>query len=459
MSQPEKWWWGLLPLVLLWILVNLFMDGTVESDLATRSKAALGTFVQNPAVSVSGRDATLAGSVFSPADAQTAVDHVGGTWGVRRVISELAASPVVKPYDWHISQDGKRVTLSGHVPDTTVQMNLLAAVRAAFPQSQINDQTIYAAGAPEGFEKGALFVISQLAPLAGGNASLTDSGFSIAGKAPTDAVYDAALKAIHAPPKGLTLVKADIVAPLQYTFSATRLDGKLTLTGDVPSEDVHKQILAEAKRLFFNEEIVDRLTVLGNAPQNFGSVILAGINALSRLADGVFTVTNTDVKLSGGALYERAVAAIRTNLADQLPAGYQTDTSAITVHPEDKAVDSKSCQAELDGLLGKATILFETNGATISKSSEGLLDRIVTTIGHCPEATIEISGHTDSTGNEPFNLALSERRAKAVFDYLVAAGIPADKLSATGYGSSRPVASNDTEEGRAKNRRIEFTVK
>ena len=77
----------------------------------------------------------------------------------------------------------------------------------------------------------------------------------------------------------------------------------------------------------------------------------------------------------------------------------------------------------------------------------------------CPEASIEIEGHTDAEGTPERNAALSERRAQAVVSYLTSSGIPADRLKAIGYGAARPVAPNDTPGNRAKNRRIEFTVR
>jgi len=458
MSQPEKWWWGFLPLVLLWILINLFINGSVETDLTSRSKGALGSLLMNPVVSASGRDITLTGLAFSPADAQTAATKVDNVWGVRQVANLVQTPPIAKPYDWQIVKDGNDITLSGYVPNAVTKTRILEAMSKHFGQAAIKDQLNYGSGAPESFEKGALFAIGQLAELTEGKAVLKDDNFFISGKAPTNAVYDAVVKAVHTPPPGVSLVKAEIIAPLQYIFNVTRLDEKLTLTGNVPSEDIHRKILADAKTAFFGEDIVDQLHVRGNAPTGFSEALFAGLTALARLTNGVLTITNTDVKLSGEALYERAVPAIRAELEKHLPADFKVDTSAITVRTQEAGIDTGTCQAELNRLLGKSTILFETNEAIISATSEGLLDRIVTIIQRCPNGTINISGHTDSTGDESFNLALSDKRARAVFDYLIAAGVPADRLSATGYGSSRPVASNETEEGRAQNRRIEFTV-
>ena len=76
----------------------------------------------------------------------------------------------------------------------------------------------------------------------------------------------------------------------------------------------------------------------------------------------------------------------------------------------------------------------------------------------CPTANIEIAGHTDADGDAA-NQALSEQRAQAVTDYLIKAGLPAERFTPIGYGSSQPVAGNDTDEGKAQNRRIDFVVR
>lgn len=73
-----------------------------------------------------------------------------------------------------------------------------------------------------------------------------------------------------------------------------------------------------------------------------------------------------------------------------------------------------------------------------------------------PELKVEVEGHTDNVGADAANLALSERRAKAASARLVALGVPAGQLTSAGYGASRPIASNDTPEGRQRNRRVEL---
>jgi outer membrane protein OmpA-like peptidoglycan-associated protein len=75
-----------------------------------------------------------------------------------------------------------------------------------------------------------------------------------------------------------------------------------------------------------------------------------------------------------------------------------------------------------------------------------------------PTLVLEVEGHTDSQGDDLYNLELSQRRAQAVVDYLVAKGVPRAQLQAQGFGETKPIADNRTKEGRAQNRRVVFTI-
>lgn len=100
-------------------------------------------------------------------------------------------------------------------------------------------------------------------------------------------------------------------------------------------------------------------------------------------------------------------------------------------------------------------IQFDSGRATIKSESHPRLDRIVEYLEHKSSARLRIEGHTDNTGNARANQRLSERRAQAVRQYLIDHGIDGGRVEAVGLGDEQPVASNDTEEGRAQNRRIE----
>lgn len=105
-----------------------------------------------------------------------------------------------------------------------------------------------------------------------------------------------------------------------------------------------------------------------------------------------------------------------------------------------------------------SNIFFDTNKADLKKESMAELEKMIEFLALNPDVRVEISGHTDSVGSEDDNLDLSQRRADAVVEYLVNYGIDSDRLVAKGYGEKAPIADNETEEGRQKNRRTEFEI-
>ncbi len=103
-------------------------------------------------------------------------------------------------------------------------------------------------------------------------------------------------------------------------------------------------------------------------------------------------------------------------------------------------------------------VLFESDKTILLKESDVALDRLVELLQKNKNMTIEIRGHTDNTGDEKTNQKLSEARAKKIVDYLVSKKVEKERLSYKGLGSTQPIASNDTEEGKKKNRRVEFVI-
>jgi OOP family OmpA-OmpF porin len=99
---------------------------------------------------------------------------------------------------------------------------------------------------------------------------------------------------------------------------------------------------------------------------------------------------------------------------------------------------------------------FDNDQATLRPDAIGILDRAAISLKEWGAVKVEIAGHTDSNNTDEYNQKLSERRANAVRDFLIGKGIAADRLTAKGYGESRPIADNNTEEGRAQNRRVEM---
>jgi len=129
------------------------------------------------------------------------------------------------------------------------------------------------------------------------------------------------------------------------------------------------------------------------------------------------------------------------------------------LNSRDRCPDTpKGVKVDEDGCWVYTGVLFDFDKAVLKPQYKEDLKGAKEVFDLNPDLEVTVEGHTDSTGSDAYNQKLSERRANAVVKYLVnTVGVPADKLTAVGYGESRPVASNDTEEGRAKNRRVEFS--
>lgn len=137
--------------------------------------------------------------------------------------------------------------------------------------------------------------------------------------------------------------------------------------------------------------------------------------------------------------------------------GVAKDTASLRTYKEvDKSL--KVVPVEVGGVVRLNNIFFETAHSRLRPESRMELDQMVETLKQYPTMHVELSGHTDSEGTEASNKKLSQDRSNAVRTYLVEKGIDPARVRSVGYGESRPVATNDTPEGRQANRRVEFTI-
>ena len=456
----SKWWPGVIPLVVFWAIAAWTNTTPLEADLAARSAAALkDTVLDKQRIAVEGRDVTFAADAFSEDGRRSAVASVEAVAGVRLVNDETRLVPEAKPFVWSAERDVVRVTLGGSSPLPASKSKLLEAARAALGGVEVVDQMNLARGAPPRFDNAASLLIDQIAKLKDGKITLSDTKVSLSGMARDLGGREAIAAALKNLPEGFAVAANEIKAP-PYIFQAYKdpVAVALTLTGYVPDNTVHATLAAVAARKFFTEKVVDNLKASVGAPAGFASAVVPALGALSRLSTGTLVVSDREVKLSGDAFYDAAAVQIRNGLGKDFPQGWQFKPE-ISVKPAAAPVDPTVCQQLFSDLLVKANIRFESGQATIDPDSTGLLDRLIETAFRCPTADIEIAGHTDADGGDAVNQTLSEKRAQAVMDYLVKAGLPTDRFTATGYGSTKPIASNDTEEGKAQNRRIEFVVR
>ena len=236
----------------------------------------------------------------------------------------------------------------------------------------------------------------------------------------------------------------------------SRTGSQLTVRGHV-SSTAHEAILRQTAadlfpELSLNIDVRQHLT-----PDSDWSLLTdMALRALAGTHSARAFVDQRQVRIRGittdAPAWTKAVADINTNL----PQGMQLALNVVQVNAAAQYVEL--CGKLVADVTQKGDVKFSKSSAEIGTAVRGLLDAIAEIATDCPSMTITVTGHTDNTGYEAANRALSEARAVSVVSYMIERGIAAERLNAVGAGSSKPIASNDDRAGREANRRIEFAV-
>ena len=170
--------------------------------------------------------------------------------------------------------------------------------------------------------------------------------------------------------------------------------------------------------------------------------------------------TNFKLQAEGGK-YEQEVPRIGTYVLAASAEGYLNNSDSAELVSDEITPVTKDIYLqpiEVGLTVRLKNIYFDFDKTTLKKESFVELNKVVDFLKQNPHVEIEISGHTDSKGSDDYNLNLSQGRSQSVVDYIVSQGIEAYRLTAHGYGEGKPIDTNDSEAGRANNRRVEFTV-
>jgi outer membrane protein OmpA-like peptidoglycan-associated protein len=244
-------------------------------------------------------------------------------------------------------------------------------------------------------------------------------------------------------------------------------NGRIRYSGVVPDEQSKQTILNQLRSTYGEENVSGDITV---DPRARGAAWTSGISAAltNFKTSGAELSFDGDSINVGGAIPEGAksdmVANLKSVYGDNVRVGALDVASSVA---ESRRMASEALSSlrpgftaeELTDALNKQIINFAPGSAQIPQESRDLLEQSASAIEAAPTGTVlEVSGHTDNTGNAAANQKLSQQRADAVRRFLVNEGVSPDALVAKGHGADKPMASNDTEEGRFKNRRIEYTV-
>ncbi len=175
--------------------------------------------------------------------------------------------------------------------------------------------------------------------------------------------------------------------------------------------------------------------------------------------DGAPGETASEETASGGTVAGSDSVGDQAPAADSPPEPDAPPAGTVSPEPEGDVKEASRARITDRNIVISGKVLFETGKATLKKVSYPVLDEVVYAIEKHPEIIkLQVVGHTDSDGDAKANRRLSQRRATTVMKYLTKKGIERDRLSAVGVGEDMPIATNDTEEGKDKNRRVEFVI-
>ncbi|WP_175673041.1 OmpA family protein [Burkholderia ambifaria] len=232
---------------------------------------------------------------------------------------------------------------------------------------------------------------------------------------------------------------------------ANATPGQVVAGGKVSDEATKAAVLQKLRDTYGAANVVDQIEVGDVAtPPNWSANVQKLLGAqLKQISKGQLKINGTQIEVKGEVHNEAQRQQLASDMANTLNPTY-TIKNGLRV--------SASEQGLLDQTLANRTIEFETGSATLTPQGRQILDQMAAALSKLQNRTVDIIGHTDNSGNRTSNIALSQARADAVKGYLITKSIPPQQMTTTGVGPDQPIAPNDTAEGRARNRRIEFRV-
>lgn len=241
------------------------------------------------------------------------------------------------------------------------------------------------------------------------------------------------------------------VAPTTWGQAQATQPGQVVVAGTVPDEATRLALLTRLRELYGAERVQDQLTVGGvvTPPQWSASVQRLLTSDLKQISHGELKVEGTQVSVRGETSNEATRQEVVSRMATSLTSTY-TVKNALRVAAVEQHV--------LDDALNNRIVEFESGSAILTPRGRIVLDDMVSALRKVKGKRVEVIGHTDSVGTRDTNLVLSQARADSVKNYLLTSGLSAEFLSTSGAGPDRPIATNDSEAGRARNRRIEFRL-
>ena len=452
---------------------------SIQDKIAAAAETVAAGHVHPLDMQVSGRDITVSGVVDTEADRAAIVEALDALRG-RRVVNADGVSllPRIDPYETALAKGaGGALEANGYAPSEAAKAALVAT---GLPVADL----ALGSGAPAGWADAVTAGAQALGALDRGSFAVTGGTLTLEGTAATPVEDEAARTALEGPSAFETVVAVDVTDPGIVDFSlAYDASSGFRLDGIVPEnlgvEGFAAALGADVVAGELETTVVD-LPGLETALAGLGDV-------LGQVETLAITGRNDGISARAEALAGVETRAVETALGQALGSDVAFDVSEPMALPEDGAErqnpvtgihqlahggawitlpaglddpTGEACAEATMARIAESPIRFVTGSATLDPASSAVIDDLAGILNLCtrgPGMFVRIGGHTDAEGDNEANYILSAQRARAVRAALAARGVPAGRMIPIGYGETEPIADNETEEGRALNRRTTFT--
>ncbi len=388
--------------------------------------------------------------------------------GVEVILDISAPRPVFSPFQLRAVLDEQGLRLDNCAADTSLaQEQILAAAREAGAIGALDCPIGLGSPSPT-WARAVETGLSALVEMGGGTLSFSDATVTLIALQGTEQdEFDRVIGELDADlPELFTLngvlpAATDSGAGPARFFATLDAETGVRLRGRLPDGAVGESVEAFAVSLFGRERTDLATRSVLDLPSGWSVRAMAGLRVLSELHDGQMTLEPDTLRIRGRTGDESLRAELTRQLSEELGTGADFQLDVVydeALDPVASLPTPAECVGDINAVLADDKIVFDPGSVEINEAAGAILDRIAEILPNCLHVGMEIGGHTDSQGREEMNLGLSQSRADAVLNGFLARGILVTNLSARGYGESRPIADNETEEGRERNRRIEFRL-
>lgn len=411
--------------------------------------------LEDGSAQIRDKSATLNGT----ADTSARADEVKGAFA-RGVLASFRTTgdikhrePLVRtisPYETAAQAEAGSIVLSGYVPDEKARAALVGMARQRFAGRSIRDELQLGAGQPQGWGECLDVGLDALQKLGNGRAALTGRRLQVSGTTEAEALAQSLPADVRT--RAASACDADVRVTLDLAAIQSRDEARRRAEEEaLRKAELDRRSREEAARV----EAERRQAAEAAARRQADASASQLADEERRRAEQASRLRAEEERRRADEERRRAEAAAA--VAQPSRAAPEQARVAAERRVQQQQVDL--CQEAMSKVAREGVINFKRASFDLDPASFPTLNRLAEAANRCPSAVVEIEGHTDAEGTPERNQRLSDRRANAVRDYLSRAGVDPARLVAIGYGQDKNIAPNDTAEGRARNRRIEFLVK